>query len=79
MRRDGSAAVRHVLSADVDGGVPTLVAFRMKANLAAAATLSFQQTLDIERAHQRLAALTLDHAEARAAFLEKREPVFRGF
>lgn len=57
---------------------PTVAYRYMKANLAAAESLSFQQTLEIERANQRLAALTRDHAEARQAFIEKRAPRFRG-
>lgn len=58
---------------------PTVAYRYIKANLAAAQSLPFQQVLEIERANQRLAAQSQDHAEARQAFIEKRPPVFRGY
>lgn len=55
------------------------VAFRyMKQNLNAAETMSFESALDIESANLIACSLTEDHAEAIAAFSEKREPRFRG-
>jgi 2-(1,2-epoxy-1,2-dihydrophenyl)acetyl-CoA isomerase len=55
------------------------VAFRyMKRNLNAAETMSFEEVLDIESANLIACSLTADHAEAVAAFSEKREPRFRG-
>lgn len=55
------------------------VAFRyMKQNLNAAETMSFEEVLSIESANLIACSLTADHAEAIAAFGEKREPLFRG-
>ena len=57
---------------------PTVAYRYIKSNLAAAASMSFEQSLELERINQRLAALSADHLEARNAFIEKREPRFRG-
>ena len=50
----------------------------IKRNLFAAETEDFQTVLDLEAAHQARCALTEDHKEAVAAFVEKRRPVFKG-
>jgi 2-(1,2-epoxy-1,2-dihydrophenyl)acetyl-CoA isomerase len=50
----------------------------MKRNLFAAETEDFQTVLDLEAAHQARCALTEDHKEAVAAFVEKRRPMFKG-
>lgn len=49
-----------------------------KMSIQSAATLSFEDQLDIERDHQRLAGRTQDYAEGVAAFLDKRQPKFEG-
>jgi 2-(1,2-epoxy-1,2-dihydrophenyl)acetyl-CoA isomerase len=55
------------------------VAYRyMKENLNRAVFGELGECLDMEAAHHIRTGLTEDHREAVAAFLEKREPVFRG-
>jgi 2-(1,2-epoxy-1,2-dihydrophenyl)acetyl-CoA isomerase len=55
------------------------VAFRyMKRNLNAAEQGTLSDVLDLEAWHQARCGLTDDHREAARAFVEKREPVFRG-
>jgi 2-(1,2-epoxy-1,2-dihydrophenyl)acetyl-CoA isomerase len=55
------------------------VAYRyMKRNLNAAERGSLAELLDLEAWHQARCSLTEDHREAARAFVEKREPVFRG-
>ena len=56
-----------------------LVAFGyMKRNLLAAETASLQEVLDLEAFHQARTGMTEDHREAVRAFVERRDPVFRG-
>jgi 2-(1,2-epoxy-1,2-dihydrophenyl)acetyl-CoA isomerase len=50
----------------------------MKRNLHAAETESFATVLDLEATNQIHTAMTEDHKEAVRAFVEKRQPVFRG-
>lgn len=50
----------------------------MKKNFFAAETESFATVLDLEAIHQTRCGLTDDHREARAAFVEKRKPIFKG-
>ena len=50
----------------------------MKRNLHAAETEPLAAVLEMEAVHQARTAQTDDHREARAAFLEKRKPVFKG-
>jgi 2-(1,2-epoxy-1,2-dihydrophenyl)acetyl-CoA isomerase len=55
------------------------VAYRyMKRNFNAAETGSLGELLDLEAWHHTRCGLTDDHREAARAFVEKREPVFRG-
>ena len=55
------------------------VAYRyMKENLNRAVLGELGECLDMEAAHHIRTGLTEDHREAVAAFLDKREPVFRG-
>lgn len=57
---------------------PTAAYGRMKANLNLAETARLPDVLDQEALFQRISGLTDDSREAVRAFLEKREPVFRG-
>jgi len=55
------------------------IAYRyMKENLNRAVLGEMGECLDMEAAHHIRTGLTEDHREAAAAFVEKREPVFRG-
>ncbi|MGD0189538.1 MAG: enoyl-CoA hydratase [Rhizomicrobium sp.] len=55
------------------------VAYRyMKENLNRAAAGSAEECLDLEATHHIHTGLTEDHREAAKAFVEKREPVFKG-
>lgn len=56
-----------------------LVSYRyMKANINASATLDFRTMLDREAETHLRCGQTEDHKEGVAAFMEKRQPVFRG-
>jgi 2-(1,2-epoxy-1,2-dihydrophenyl)acetyl-CoA isomerase len=57
---------------------PRLAFGYMKRNLLAAETEPLEAVLDMEAVHQARTGLTEDHAEAVAAFAEKRTPRFRG-
>lgn len=50
----------------------------MKRNLLAAETETFERMLEIEALHQQRCAETEDHAEAKRARAEKRDPQFQG-
>ena len=55
------------------------IAFRyMKRNFNAAESAPLEDVLDLEAWHQTRCGMTEDHREAARAFVEKREPVFRG-
>jgi 2-(1,2-epoxy-1,2-dihydrophenyl)acetyl-CoA isomerase len=55
------------------------IAYRyMKRNFNAAETAGLAQMLDLEAWHHTRCGMTEDHREAARAFVEKREPVFRG-
>jgi 2-(1,2-epoxy-1,2-dihydrophenyl)acetyl-CoA isomerase len=55
------------------------VAYRyMKRNMNAAETASLKDMLDLEAWHHTRTGMTEDHREAARAFVEKREPQFRG-
>ena len=59
-------------------GGPRVTLGYMKQNLNHAITGSLESALDLEALHHTLSALTEDHHEAAAAFVEKREPRFVG-
>jgi 2-(1,2-epoxy-1,2-dihydrophenyl)acetyl-CoA isomerase len=50
----------------------------MKRNMNAAETQTLAQCLDLEALHHTRTGFTEDHKEAARAFVEKREPVFKG-
>ncbi|MGH7391318.1 MAG: enoyl-CoA hydratase [Candidatus Rokuibacteriota bacterium] len=50
----------------------------MKRNFNAAETVTLAEALDLEAWHHTRCGLTEDHREAAKAFVEKREPVFKG-
>ena len=50
----------------------------MKRNMNAAETGSLKDCLDLEAWHHTRTGFTEDHREAAKAFVDKREPVFRG-
>ena len=50
----------------------------MKRNMNAAETQTLAQCLDLEAMHHTRTGFTEDHKEAARAFVEKREPVFKG-
>jgi 2-(1,2-epoxy-1,2-dihydrophenyl)acetyl-CoA isomerase len=50
----------------------------MKRNMNAAETGSLKDCLDLEAWHHTRTGFTEDHREAARAFVDKREPVFRG-
>ena len=55
------------------------VAYRyMKRNLNAAESGTLKELLDLEAWHHTRTGMTEDHREAAKAFVDKREPVFRG-
>jgi 2-(1,2-epoxy-1,2-dihydrophenyl)acetyl-CoA isomerase len=55
------------------------VAFRyMKENLNRAARIDVEECLDLEATHHVHTGLTEDHREAARAFVEKRDPIFKG-
>jgi len=55
------------------------IAYRyMKENINRAYTASFEECLDLESTHQNHTGQTEDHREATRAFVEKREPTFKG-
>jgi 2-(1,2-epoxy-1,2-dihydrophenyl)acetyl-CoA isomerase len=55
------------------------IAYRyVKRNLNAAESGTLGEVLDLEAWHQARTGATEDHREAARAFVEKREPVFRG-
>ena len=58
--------------------MPPVAVAAVKRNLFAAETESFAATLDQEAYNQARCSQTADHAEAVAAFKEKRKPVFTG-
>jgi len=57
---------------------PSVAYAHMKRNLFAAETEPLASVLELEAMSQSRCAMTEDHKEARAAFLEKRKPVFQG-
>jgi len=59
-------------------GGPRVALRYMKRNMNAAETQPLGQCLDLEAMHHTRTGFTDDHKEAAKAFVEKREPVFRG-
>ena len=57
---------------------PRVALCYMKRNMNAAETQPLVQCLDLEAMHHTRTGFTDDHREAAKAFVEKREPVFRG-
>src|SRR5262245_37012097 len=67
----------HTLAARLAKG-PRIAYRYMKRNLNAAETASLNEMLDLEAWHHTRCGMTEDHREATKAFVDKREPVFRG-
>ena len=67
----------HALASRIANG-PTVAYSYMKANLNLAITHEFNELLDREAWGQTLTGRTEDHREAVKAFLEKRDPTFKG-
>jgi 2-(1,2-epoxy-1,2-dihydrophenyl)acetyl-CoA isomerase len=65
------------LASQIAGG-PRVAHRYMKRNLNAAETGTLKELLDLEAWHHTRTGMTEDHREAARAFVEKREPVFRG-
>ncbi len=59
-------------------GGPRVALRYMKRNMNAAESGSLKELLDLEAWHHTRCGMTEDHREAARAFVEKREPVFRG-
>lgn len=57
---------------------PRVAYFYMKRNMNAAESASLKDMLDLEAWHHTRTAMTEDHREAARAFVEKREPQFKG-
>jgi 2-(1,2-epoxy-1,2-dihydrophenyl)acetyl-CoA isomerase len=57
---------------------PRIALRYMKRNMNAAETQPLAQCLDLEAMHHTRTGFTEDHKEAARAFVEKREPAFRG-
>jgi 2-(1,2-epoxy-1,2-dihydrophenyl)acetyl-CoA isomerase len=57
---------------------PRIALGYMKRNMNAAETGTLKDVFDLEAWHHTRCGLTEDHREAARAFVEKRQPVFRG-
>ena len=57
---------------------PRIALRYMKRNLNAAESGTLKELLDLEAWHHTRCGMTEDHREAAKAFVEKRQPVFRG-
>src|SRR4029453_8956714 len=67
----------HALAAKLARG-PRVALRYMKRNMNTAETASLKDCLDLEAWHHTRTGFTEDHREAAQAFVDKREPVFRG-
>jgi 2-(1,2-epoxy-1,2-dihydrophenyl)acetyl-CoA isomerase len=65
------------LAARIAGG-PRIALRYMKRNMNAAETGTLKELLDLEAWHHTRTGMTEDHREAARAFVEKRQPLFRG-
>lgn len=57
---------------------PALAYARMKENINKGSNIDFATALDNEAMNMQLSGMTQDHQEAAKAFVEKRQPVFKG-
>ncbi len=74
---DELAAETRALAARLAHG-PTVALRYIKRNMNAAETGSLEALLDLEALHHSRCGMTEDHREATQAFVDKREPVFKG-
>jgi 2-(1,2-epoxy-1,2-dihydrophenyl)acetyl-CoA isomerase len=73
----GGVLIRDLVS--LAGWLLLVVALRyMKRNMNAAETASLKEMLDLEAWHHTRTGMTEDHREAARAFVDKREPHFKG-
>ena len=70
---DETMALAHKIA-----GGPRIALGYMKRNMNAAESGTLKDSLDLEAWHHTRCGMTEDHREAARAFVEKREPVFRG-
>ena len=74
---DALAADTHAFTAGLANG-PRIALAHIKRNLNAAETGPLAAALDLEALHHARCGMTEDHLEAAKAFVEKRQPIFKG-